>query len=266
MWLFVLMLAAVVAILPAVVAYRVAKNAEPVYQAQAEVMYDIDRAAFGEADKIMANAKITAEGRGFAATLAADHDMDVEAVVDSQVVSRVTVDDVTTSILRFEVQHPDPATAEAQVQDWVTAFVTEQRSADPDATERLEIEATIESLQQDRLAAQEAIAQAEQVRSEAVLSGLTTTRRAQLVAELDSAVIAAGSRYNEIISDINAQARLLEQLENDDLRVQVDQLGAAFASADPVSPQPVRNLVFGLAVGLVLATTVLFTAFQLRRR
>lgn len=215
----------------------------------------------------MANAKIEAERREFAEVVADEYDLEIEDFIDQRGVEVVVPDTgATSTVLRLTVRDPSARAARRYVAALADAYLAAQVTEDPDAELRSDIEDTIADLQDRRESAQDEIADAQEAKDEATFEGLSAAEYTERVSELDRNRVAAGSRYDEIVRDLDTQARLLAQLEPEGLQVRASLLGEPFVGDEPVSPKPVRSLALGLAVGLLLAGTWVFAALQLRSR
>ena len=255
-------LAAMLVVLPAIVAYALANLQTPLYEARVEVVHHVDNADFGETPVIMANQTVRAERRDLAVLVADELGVDADELVKRRSVSvRVTGNNVESTVLRIAVRNEDPGVALDQVQAYAEAYL-EDLASDGVASSRAALEDAIGSLEEERL---EAKAEAEAATQR--LSGITPgptgdAERAITEAELDR----ANNRYDQVLRDLNTQNDLLAGLGAQGPSVSGAALGAAFATSDPVEPQPLRNLALGLALGLVLGATYLFVVSQLRRR
>ncbi len=260
-------LALLLVALPAIFAYFLASSQDEVFVAEVDVMHEITDAQFGDVDRVMANAKIDAERRELAAVVADRYDITVDDFISRRNIEIVVSDTgATSTVSRFKVENESPRTARRQVALLADAYLADQVVEDPDAQRRADLEGTISDLQSRRLSAQDGIAAAQTAKDTATFDGLTAAEYTERVAELDRNRVAAGSRYDEIVRDLDTQLRLLESLEPDGLQVSASLLSEPFASDEPVSPKPLRSLALGLAVGLLLAGTWLFAALQFRSR
>ncbi len=262
--------ALVLLVLPGLVGYQFAKGQPTEYEAEAEVLFDIERASSRQMEVIVANGVISAERRELAATVSDETGVPLEELLDNrsiEVVERAgaNVFSASSSVLRFKVRSSEKRWAEDQVSALVRTFVADYVAEDPDADARSQIEAILDDLQERRFDAQRDIERAEREMAQAEFDGLSTIRRAQISDELNNAVVAARTRYEAVVQDLSTQVRLLETLQPDGVSVRVSQLGEVYADDEPVSPKPARAGAIGLAAGLVLASTFLFGAFQLRR-
>ena len=134
----------------------------------------------------------------------------------------------TSTVLRFKVRDTNPRAARRQV-DWLAnSYLDDQVVEDPDAQLRIDLENTIADLQSRRMSAQDGVAAAQTAKDTATFDGLTAAEYTERVAELDRNRVAAGARYEEILSDLDTQSRLLAQLEPDGLQVTASLLSEPF--------------------------------------